>query len=63
MRYKKVVADDLLPSTPNQHPDLVNGFTHWASHGWDIKEDCPLVILTYDPDCPVCENIKVKEGT
>jgi hypothetical protein len=69
MKTKRVVSNELLTPGANEeeeakkHPDLINGFTHWASMGWDVKEKCPVMILTFDPDCPRCKEVNSHERT
>ena len=41
-----------------KHPLSLNGFTHWSSPGWSEKDKCPMVTLTFDPDCPRCKELE-----
>jgi hypothetical protein len=65
MKYRIVVSDELLPDGADEkteaenHPRIVKGgFTHWSSFGFDMKENCPVQILTFDPSCPRCRRVR-----
>ena len=59
------VSPELMPPTAidpereaEKHPRLVEGAPHWSTSGWDTSASCPVVILTYDPECPACQKIR-----
>jgi len=69
MEHKRYVSTDFyeylgedadLEKEAEKHPGSIKGFTHWSSSGWDEKNQCPMSVLTFDPDCPRCQELSTK---